>query len=363
MSDVGSPPPDTSAASVAGLAQSAEDRRTASQRQRRQELKRQQPAIEKALRAYREIDSPDTSFIRIRTEFIRTDDPRRSSTREKPYSLAADVETRPPMTRLVDRRRHSLRLLLTAFFVARMTTEPGKEFVNVWPNMPKRTGTSWLTLSGLQRDVSPVQRRSRRRMFNTALDGLAKHSLVALQDTNGANGRYQHFSLLDEGGRGAPYKVPGDDLPAKAAISIPTDFFRQGWHLVLTDHELVTYLAVIDRTGYLSRWDRSGDIRDLGVDLKKSVRYPTYGISDEAYTSVHQLHQFGLIEVEDPMPNRWNPRPHFPRAIAETGAEDLGGDGEKEEPLERLPYRLIYPPREGAIFPPAPERVLGFLPQ
>lgn len=359
MPEVGSPPP--AAEHAAGLTRSATDRRAASQRQRRLELKQQQPAIEKALRAYREIDDPDTNSIRIRTEFVRTDDPRRSSMREEPYSLAADVETRPPMTKLVERRRHSLRLLLTAIFVARMTTEPGREFNNVWPNMPKRTGTSWLTLSGLQRDVAPVQRRSRRRMFNTALDGLARHSLVALQDANGANGRYQHFSLLDEGGRGAPYRVPGVDLPAKSAISVPADFFRQGWHLVLTDHEIVTYLAIIDRTGYLSRLDRSGEIGDLGVDLKKSVRYPTYGISDEAYTSIHLLHQFGLIEVEDPMPNRWNPRPQYPQVTAETGEGDLGDDGDKEEPLERLPYRLIYPPRAGARFLPALQHALGVL--
>ncbi|MEH6821780.1 MAG: hypothetical protein V7706_17725 [Dietzia psychralcaliphila] len=262
------------------------------------------------------------------------------------------------MTKLVARRRHSLRLLLTAFFIARLTTEPGKQFINNRPNTPNSGEASWMTLAGFHVNVPATKTRDRRRKFNTALDALDQHNLVALVGKPGAAGRYRNFSLLTEDGRGATYKVPGDDLPSREAISVPADFFRQGWHLVLTDHELVTFLAIIDRTGHLSMAKREEGVRYVGVDLKKDVRKSTYGISDEAYNSVHQLHRFGLIELVDPMPNRQNPHPYFPPL----GSNKYSIAPENDEvPPERLPYRLIYRPDTAASYPNALERVLGVL--
>jgi len=248
------------------------------------------------------------------------------------------------MTRLVERRRHSLRLMMTMLFVARMEHAPGERVANHHPNIaPKGAQESWLTLAGLNDPVPLDKRRGVRRMFNTAIDGLEAHDLVALEGTAGQSGRYRGFTLRTEDGSGTAYAVPGEGTPRRDAISISADFFRQGWHLVLTDHEMVTLLAIIDRTGLLRNVERSGTVRDEGVDLKKSERYATYGLSDEAYNSVHMLHRLGLITLKDPMPNRRDPE-RFTALIFPPPTEE-----EKAESNERVPYRLIYPSQPARI--------------
>lgn len=341
------------------FAQDAEERQEAHDQQRRVELDQvRRKGITRALSAYENLGNHDVLSIRIRAGFIRTSDPRRTSEAVEPYTLGSEVRSRPPMTKLVDRRRHSLRLLLTAFFVARLTTEPGKKFVNNRPNTPSSGDASWMTLAGLHLNVPATKTRDRRRKFNTAIDALDRHNLVALVGEAGVAGRYRGFSLLSEDGSGTDYRVPGDELPSREAISVPADFFRQGWHLVLTDQEIVTYLAIIDRTGHLRMATRTDSDRDVGVDLKREVRYGTYGISDEAYSSVHQLHRFGLIELRDPMPNRRNPGRHYPPLPWD---ENAVVPETAEVPPERLPYRLIYRPDTAAVYQNALERVLDVL--
>ncbi|TQC41943.1 hypothetical protein EEB14_51760 [Rhodococcus sp. WS4] len=75
----------------------------------------------------------------------------------------------------------------------------------------------------------------------------------------------------------------------------------------------------------------------MGVDLKEAVRYTTYGLSGEAYNSIHMLARFGLITLIDPIPNRRNPTPAKLRPITPPG------DDEKADSNSRVPYRLIYP--------------------
>jgi hypothetical protein len=83
-------------------------------------------------------------------------------------------------------------------------------------------------------------------------------------------------------------------------VLVPEEFFRHGWHLVLEPAEIAVLFALIDRTAHL----RSAKPDPLGgVDLKESVRWGAYGISGEAYHSIHSLEQFGLITVRDPMPH------------------------------------------------------------
>lgn len=353
-------PTSTSSSALPGdFAQDAEERQEAHDRQRRLELDQvRRRALDRALSAYEDLGNHEVLAIRIRAGFIRTSDPRRMSEAEEPHTLASEVRSRPPMTKLIARRRHSLRLLLTAFFVARLTTDPGRTFVNNRPNTPNSGDGSWMTLAGLHANVPATKTRDRRRKFNTALDALDQHNLVALVGEAGVAGRYRNFELLREDGSGTEYKVPGDELPSREAISVPADFFRQGWHLVLTDQEIVTYLAIIDRTGHLRMATRTDSDRDVGVDLKSEVRHGTYGISGEAYSSVHQLHRFGLIELRDPMPNRRNPVRNYPPLPLD---ENAVVPETAEVPPERLPYRLIYRPDTAAVYQNALERVLDVL--
>lgn len=369
--------------------------RVARERARRKDLEHRQTAIKRALDAYRSIDNPDVTAIRIREGFIWTNDSRRAAPRPagERLSLAEEVQTRPPMTRLVERRRHSLHLLMTMFYVARMETSPGRLFINDHPNIIRRSRAwPWLTLSGLNEDVPRSQRRNLRRTFNTAVQALADQNLVGLTGDPKRSGYYDGFTLKMEDGSGDPYLVPADDfqqpdvisrpvdLPRRGAIKLSTSFFLHGWHLVLTDLELATFLAIIHRTAQLRDVPRSGEIVDRGVDLKKSERDTHYGLSGEAYNSVHMLARLGLIELEDPMPNRYRSdepeKKPDDESTSQTTAEAAGtpetqgenpdgaqpdeGDSTKADSNKRVAYRLIYPV-EGREFGSAVDTLLDTL--
>lgn len=369
--------------------QQTHELRVARERARRKDLEHRQTAIKRALDAYRNIDNPEVTAIRIREGFIWTNGPRWAAPRPagERLSLAEEVQTRPPMTRLVERRRHSLHLLMTIFYMARMEASPGRLFINGHPNIIRRSSAwPWLTLSGLNEDVPLSQRRNLRRTFNTAVQALADQNLVGLTGDLGRSGRYDGFTLKMEDGSGDPYIVPADDfprpddfsrpvdLPRRGAISLSTSFFLHGWHLVLTDLELATFLAIIHRTEHLRNVRRSNEIIDRGVDLKKSERDNHYGLSGEAYNSVHMLARLGLISLEDPMPNRYRPDEPEKKLDDEStsqttaeardensdGAQPDGGDSKKAESNKRVAYRLIYPV-EGREFGPAVDTLLDTL--
>jgi hypothetical protein len=315
-------------------------------------------AIERALAAYRRIEDPNVVDVRIRTPFVYTEDPRRTRPQLERRSLAADVESRPMMTKLVARRSSGLRLLVSAIYVAHMESQPGSAFKNNHPNIFAEHGRdSWLTLAGLQADVPTARRRDLRRALNTALDKLVALNLVALESNSTAAGKYAKFTLLREDGSARKYSVPAVDAAAtKHAIGLPVDFFRQGWHLVLTDLEIVTLLAIIDLTDLTARKPRSDDPADQGVGLGQVQRDTRYGLSDEAYNSIHALHRCGLIDVVDPMPQRRNGRlpAHFYAPP---------GDGEITQSNSQIPYRLIYPSKRSTdgFAPPAVATMLGAL--
>jgi hypothetical protein len=338
--------------------QKAEEHRRERNQARAKALQSAGTAIARALAAYRKIEDIDVVDVRIRTPFIYTTDPRRTKPRFEPFALAAEVESRPLMTKLVARRSHALRLLFSAIYVAHMETKPGAAFSNGHPNNLAEHGRdSWLTLTGLQADVSVTNRRGLRRALNTALDKLVAFNLVSLGKDADTAGRYARFALLKEDGSRHQYTVPAVDAArTRNAIGLPVDFFRQGWHLVLTDLELVTLLAIIDLTGLTAKKPRSGDLAEQGVGLGQVQRNQRYGLSDEAYNSIHMLHRCGLIDVVDPMPERRNGR--LPAGFYSTLAE-----GTKTESNSQIPYRVIYPSsrQTAALAQPALKTMLDVL--
>lgn len=329
--------------------QKAQESRDKRNKARADALGNARVAIDRALAGYRRIEDLDVVDVRIRTPFVYSEDPRRTRPRTERLSLAAEIESRPMMTKLVARRSYALRLLLSAIYVAHMESRPGMAFRNEHPNNFAEHGRDpWLTLAGLHADVPAARRRDLRRALNTALDKLVALNLVALNSDSHAAGKYAKFALLREDGSSRRYSVPAvDAATTKHAIALPVDFFRQGWHLVLTDLEIVTLLAIIDLTNMTARKPRSDDPADQGVGLGQVQRYTRYGLSDEAYNSIHALHRCGLIDVVDPMPQRRNGRlpAHFYAPA---------GDGEITQSNSQIPYRLIYPSRRNTV---------GFAPQ
>ncbi|OBB98682.1 hypothetical protein [Mycobacterium sp. 852002-40037_SCH5390672] len=68
---------------------------------------------------------------------------------------------------------------------------------------------------------------------------------------------------------------------------------------MLTPNELVTFLVLCHVADLRLLHDRS-----TSMFLAEQFRYSLLGLTDEAYVSLHELAEFGLIEVTDPMPNR-----------------------------------------------------------
>jgi hypothetical protein len=322
----------------AAYVQQVEQRRLLRNQARAQALKDNESAIRKALEAYRRLEDPDIQDVRLRTRFIYTDDKRRQAPHNPPYSLAADVETRPMMTKLVARRSQALKLLLTVIYVAHMHASPGSAFDNNHPNTLAEHGRPpWLVLSGMSPDVPFQHRRYLRRSLNSALDRLAASNVVALAKTTQTAGRYNGFTVMREDGSGHRYTVPAGQVTSTgAAVVLPVDFFRQGWHLVLTDLEIVTLLAIIDLTGFTANVARSDDVAEVGVGLGIDLRRDRYGLSGEAYHSIHMLHQVGIIDVVDPMPQRRNGRLPSTFFDSDSGAAIT-------ESNSQIPYRLVYP--------------------
>ena len=86
--------------------------------------------------------------------------------------------------------------------------------------------------------------RARRARITRDLDELVDAELVSIK-TKGAQGRYEHFTLLSDDGTGSPYRPPKGYVDP-GLLSLPVTFFTQGWHLVLTPAEISVLLMVQD---------------------------------------------------------------------------------------------------------------------
>jgi hypothetical protein len=112
--------------------------------------------------------------------------------------------------------------------------------------------------------------------------------------------------------------------------------FTASSHLDLVSELVpVVLLAIID-LGQRLRTGRRPDREQSGVALPISVRWGTYGISSEVYEAVHELAEFSVIELNDPMPARR--RGKF-RPLTEEQQDIALPRGDRPGPV---PYRFIY---------------------
>ena len=214
-----------------------------------------------------------------------------------------DISTRPPLTQVLKgKNQHAIALYLTKIFVEQMRAAHAENPTP--PPQPRRRHTvynidnspSEASLIGLP----SVDRRNQRRVFNRALAALHKSELVDLGDTGQ---RYANHRLNREDGSGRAYTIPRGDPDIPKHLCLPTEFFTTGWHLVLTPSELATFLAVCHVAD-----DRLPRVADgetpRRIFLAESVRRDNLGLSDEAYLSIHQLAEFGLIDIDDTVEGR-----------------------------------------------------------
>lgn len=311
----------------------AADRHREKRAKRLATLTDEAPGIRAATVAYSTHDDGSRRLIGLRHEFTRLATPRsprgRSNDEEervltRAQQLALDVATRPPATRLVHRKSRALPFYLTALYIAHLESSPGLKFSNEHGLSARLPGTrqhSWVTLSAIGNTLTPRTRRTR---AARAIEQLANAGLVGLRS---GNAKYEKLAVLSDSGSQENYTLPGASDPS---IDIPADLFRRGWHLALKPTELAMLLALFTHSAITHVPSGSH-----GVALPESLRDTRYGISGEVYESVHELAEFGLLQIIDPMPNRrrgkFNPK-------------TLSGQSAEEEGLAPTPYRFVIIP-------------------
>lgn len=260
--------------------------------QRREQLEKQAAAIKRATDKYGIVDDGEQPEIRIRKAFVRLDSARPSeeddswpkTVRQK---LQADVDSRPPLTKLIHRPSNALQMYLSILYVAQLELKPNERWKNERDNNGKG---GWGELCGLRVPATLPKELNLR--VTRALAKLADHDLVRVGEWKSRN-RFDGFTLHREDER-QTYFVPS----AAESRSLPAAFFTAGWHLVLTNNEIATLLAVIEQ----SEQPRARkDANEVGVALPLSVRWQHYGLAPEAFAARHELEEFGLIESFDPM--------------------------------------------------------------
>lgn len=292
-------------------------------------------AVRRAVDGYRTLDDPGTS-VRLRSSFIALSTPRElppalgGPDRDDLEDAAArrhdDWRTRPPMTRLIINPTHALATYLSLLYVSQADAgilQPGRR--NDRANVTRRGGReSWAVLAGRWASTS----RARRARMARDLTELADADLVEIAAA-GRQGRYEGFEILEENGSTQEYRPPADDATWPDVVTLPASFFQNAWHLVLTPAEIAALLVARHATQAIPQ-----SRTEPGTGLPRSTRWSTYGLSGEAYGSIHELEKFGLLTVHDTMPHRRNGK--F-RPLSGDVRDQQEADGEDLAPV---PYRL-----------------------
>lgn len=259
-------------------------------------------AIDRATERLSDMAHPDLDYVVIRTPFIYG--PHLLPNPPTPYmDGGADFATiPPPLTRVLRRKnQHAIALYLTLLFVRQVHVFRAGNPAAAGPRRRKAV----YNLDGSFSEASLIglpsfDRRNQRRVFNRALDALEKAELV---DLGRSGQRYATYTLNCEDGSGHAYTVPAGDPDVPQHLCLPTEFFTAGWPMILTPSELATFLAICHYADRRLPRNPDGET-PRRIYLAKSERDNHLGLSDEAYESIHQLAEFGLIDVHDPVEGR-----------------------------------------------------------
>lgn len=303
---------------------------TAERADRLKKLEGREQSIHRALQAYRDLTAW-YSTVRLRAAFVALQRPRPLSPAlggpepelpsDRRTQMQDDYRTRPPSTKLLMRKTHALPSYLAMIYVAHTESQNG---VTVRANASRTGGAeSWSVLCG--RWALTV--RARRARLARDLEELHRADLVTIGPSK-AQARYENFGLLADDLTDRAYSLPKRSQ-ASAVITLPHTFFTNGWHLALSPSEIAVLLMTRHATHI-----RSDSSAEPGVGLTRSTRWAVYGISGEAYDAIHELAEFGLLNVYDTMPHR---RHGKLRLLSPVQKAEVEANGDSTSPV---PYRL-----------------------
>jgi len=258
-------------------------------------------AIGRATERLSDMAHPDLDYMIIRSPFIYRE--------HLPPAYCLDAvehlkPTPPPLTRVLRRKnQYAIALYLTLLYV-RQTEVFRAAAGHAAAARPQRRKAVY-NLDDAFAEASLIglpskDRRNQRRAFARALDALERAELVELGDSGQ---RYANYRLNCEDGSGHAYTVPVGDPDVPQHLCLPIEFFTAGWPMILTPSELATFLAICHCADRKLPRNSDGQQARL-MYLAKSLREDHLGLSDEAYESIHQLAEFGLIDVHDPVDGR-----------------------------------------------------------
>jgi hypothetical protein len=289
-------------------------RLNADRKKRRERLVDRKSGIDKASDALADLDAGDIPYVVVRSDFVSRPSPRTWPPEDR---RKEEIRSRPGNTRLLhERNPHAHGLFLGGLFVQQMDTiraglDPRRTAASPRQNVfNTRDAASWVTLTGLDGGHP----RERRKRLNRALKALYDCDLVGLG--RGAH-PYGNFRFNCEDGSGRAYKMPGEASQSDL-LFLPVQFFTSGWHLVLPPAHLATFLAIARQADWV-HYKRPHESA-AGIYLADQLRWSHLGLTDEAYETIHELEEFGLIDVFDPMSNRRRGRLKVNAAGADTSS-------------------------------------------
>jgi hypothetical protein len=311
------------------------ERLTAERADRTRSLEARKESIRRALQAYRDLPARYAA-VHLRAEFIALRNrrelppalggPEPEQVLDRSAQLQDDYRTRPASAKLLMRKTHALQSYLAMIYVTNAERPDGRDRSNA----TRTAGAeSWAVLCGRW---APTPRARRARMARD-LEELLRADLVAIGPP-GAQGRYENFRLLAEDSTGNAYTRPRRGQRMHG-VALPYAFFTSGWHLALSPAEIAVLLMV--RHAELTLPPPHDE---PGVALPRTTRWSVYGISGEAYESIHELAEFGLLKVYDTMPHRRHGKLRL-LSPSEKSAVEASGDS-----TSPVPYRLETAPDE-----------------
>ncbi|MBK3642965.1 hypothetical protein [Streptomyces sp. MBT33] len=207
------------------------------------------------------------------------------------------------MARISAPRGINLQIYLLGLYEAQTRKRDGMAGPCPLPILGARHETSWSTIvvsaatQNMQAKVPVTAAQNRVRQIKSAFKRLADENLAVRNIGDPANP--YPIMLLHESGS-AHFETYGYTVPewyedSPTTISLPVDFFREGWVYLLTPAEIRMYLVLKHLAG------RFPDVHaERGIFCAEQDRKWRYDLSRDVYEAHLTLARFGLVErIED----------------------------------------------------------------